>query len=216
MRRVPSRLPNNSPVLRPGLAASLFWRDRPGGRQVAVKPADAVVMEARISSRDEEILSRAIQVALRARAAGNHPFGAILADGAGKILLEAENTVVSERDPTAHAETNLIRMASQQGLGELLRGSTLYASTEPCPMCSGAIYWGNVGRVVYGLSQERLYAILVDAGSQDALIVHCAELLGHGERAVEVLGPALEDKAAEVHETFWHKFLSAENSPSAD
>ena len=82
-------------------------------------------------------------------------------------------------------------------------------------MCSGAIYWGNIGRVVYGLSQERLYSIFSNAGSRDTWIVHCRELLSRGERSVDVLGPALEDEAAEVHEGFWRAFLLSDDSPGA-
>jgi len=172
-------------------------------------------METGINSRDAKLLRAAFQVALRAVAAGNHPFGAILADANGEILLVAENTVVTDSDPTGHAETNLVRMASQRGYGASLRKMTLYASTEPCPMCSGAIYWGNIGRVVYGLSQERLYSIFGSAGGRDALIVHCRELLSHGERSVDVLGPALEDEAAEVHEGFWRAYLLSEDNLGA-
>ncbi|TDI83924.1 MAG: nucleoside deaminase [Chloroflexi bacterium] len=172
-------------------------------------------METGINSQDAKLLRAAFQVALRAVATGNHPFGAILADANGGILLEAENTVVTESDPTGHAETNLVRMAAQRGYGSSLGKTTLYASTEPCPMCSGAIYWGNIGRVVYGLSQERLYSIFSNAGSRDTWIVHCRELLRRGERSVDVLGPALEDEAAEVHEGFWRAFLLSEDSPGA-
>jgi tRNA(Arg) A34 adenosine deaminase TadA len=170
-------------------------------------------METGISSQDAKLLRVAFQVALRAVAAGNHPFGAILADANGKILLEAENTVVTDNNPTSHAETKLVRMAFQSGYGASLGNMTLYASTEPCPMCSGAIYWGHIGRVVYGLSQERLYSIYAKAGGRDAWIVHCRELLSHAERSVDVLGPALEDEAAEPHKGFWRAFLLSEHSP---
>ncbi len=172
-------------------------------------------METGINSLDAKLLRATFQAALRAVAAGNHPFGAILADAKGEILLEAENTVVTDRDATGHAETNLVRMASQRGFGASLRNMTLYASTEPCPMCSGAIYWGNIGRVVYGLSQDRLYSIVGRAGGHDALILPCRELLSHGERSVDVLGPALEDEAAKAHEGFWRTSQLSDDSPAA-
>jgi tRNA(Arg) A34 adenosine deaminase TadA len=169
--------------------------------------------ETGITSLDVKLLRATFQMALRAAQAGNHPFGAILADADGEIVLEAENTVVTDGDPTAHAEINLIRRAFQRGYGASLREMTLYASAEPCPMCSGAIYWGNINRVVYGLSQARLYSIVADAGGRDTLLVPCRELLRRGQRTVDVLGPALEDEAAEAHLGFWRTILLSEDRP---
>jgi tRNA(Arg) A34 adenosine deaminase TadA len=85
-------------------------------------------------------LRQAIEVARRAREHGNHPFGALLVSADGQVLLEAENTVVTEKDCTGHAETNLVRLASQRFDQQALTGSTRYTSTEPCAMCSGAIH----------------------------------------------------------------------------
>lgn len=67
---------------------------------------------------------------------------------------EAENTVVTEHDVTGHAELNLVRRASMRFEVETLEGVTLYTSTEPCAMCSSAIYWSGIGRVVYALGSE--------------------------------------------------------------
>src|SRR6478672_12994990 len=99
----------------------------------------------------EELLRQAIVVARQAREHGNHPFGALLADPDGNVLLSAENTVVTGTDATGHAETNLVRLASARYSTSELRGLTLYTSTEPCAMCSGAIYWSGIGTVVYAL-----------------------------------------------------------------
>jgi tRNA(Arg) A34 adenosine deaminase TadA len=96
----------------------------------------------------ERNLRRSIEVAKSAREKGNHPFGAVLADENGEVLLEAENNVVTERDITGHAETNLVREASKDYNQEDLLKCTLYASTEPCPMCAGAIYWSGIDREI--------------------------------------------------------------------
>lgn len=80
---------------------------------------------------DLQHLQSAIRVAERAREHGNHPFGALLVNENDRILLEAENTVVTGRDCTGHAETNLMRLATQQFPPETLAGCTLYTSTEP-------------------------------------------------------------------------------------
>ncbi len=150
---------------------------------------------------DLRLLRLAIDVARRARAAGNHPFGAVLADEHSNVLLEAENTVNTANDCTGHAELNLMRLASRQFSAGVLGHCTLYSSTEPCPMCAGSIFWGGVGRVVYALSEEGLYAMTGD--SPDKLLLACRDVFARGGRAVEVFGPALEDEARRVHEGFW-------------
>jgi len=150
---------------------------------------------------DLRLLHRSIDVARRAREHGNHPFGVVLADEQGTVLLEAENTVVTDNDCTGHAELNLMRLASRQFSAEMLSRCTVYSSTEPCPMCAGSIFWGGVGRVVYALSEEGLYAMTGD--SPDKLLLACRDVFARGGRPIEVLGPALEDEARKVHEGFW-------------
>jgi tRNA(Arg) A34 adenosine deaminase TadA len=157
----------------------------------------------RLTEQDASMLRSALEAATSARAKGNHPFGAVLADREGEIVLKAENTVITDGEATAHAETNLIRQASKQFSREEMERLTLYASSEPCPMCSGAIYWGGVGRVVYGLSQEEMYASVGAENRSGAFILHCRDVLAAGARHVEVIGPALEDEAVSVHEGYW-------------
>lgn len=144
----------------------------------------------------------AIRIARKARGNGNHPFGALLVDPDGNILLEAENTVVTEKDCTGHAETNLMRQASRLYDPAFLAKCTLYTSTEPCPMCAGAIFWGNVRLVVYGLSEEALYE-MIGADNEDALYLPCRDVFSKGRKPIEVIGPLLEDEARQVHEGFW-------------
>lgn len=156
---------------------------------------------------DEKLLRRAIQIAADARAHGNHPFGALLADAEGHILLEAENSVETDRDVTAHAELNLIRLASQKYAADELKDFSLYTSTEPCPMCAGAIFWGNLGRVVYALSEDGLYEITGKTAYELAL--PCREVFERGTHPVNVIGPMLEGEAREVHLGFWRDNESA-------
>jgi tRNA(Arg) A34 adenosine deaminase TadA len=152
---------------------------------------------------DLAFLRRAIAVAQRSRANGNHPFGALLVDETGAVLLEAENSVVTEQDCTGHAETNLMRKASQAYPTTVLERCTLYTSTEPCAMCSGAIHWGKVGRVVFALSEESLYAMIGSHDENETLRLPCRELFARSDRPVEVVGPLIEDEARVVHEGFW-------------
>ena len=152
---------------------------------------------------DVEHLKAAISVARRAREKGNHPFGAVLVDQNNRVILQAENTVVTGRDCTGHAETNLVRLAAQQFSPEQLTACTLYSSTEPCAMCAGAIYWSQIGQVVYALSETDLYAII--GPSPEHLLLPCREVFAHSQRHIEVRGPisALETEARAVHEGFW-------------
>lgn len=151
---------------------------------------------------DLDHLRRAVAVSQAARDHGNHPFGAVLVGPDGSVVLEAENTVVTDQDVTCHAETNLVRLASRT-IGGDLSSYTLVTSTEPCAMCSGAIYWAGIGRVVYGLSETGLYALTGDHADNPTLRLPCREVLGAGSRRIEVSGPLLEDEAALVHEGFW-------------
>ena len=112
-----------------------------------------------LDERDQRLLRLAIAVSVRSRGRGNHPFGAVLADEDGEVLLEAENTVVSTGDVTGHAETNLVRTASSTLPLEVLARATVYSSTEPCAMCAGAIYWSGVGRLVYAMAETDLLAL---------------------------------------------------------
>src|ERR1043165_6718420 len=110
-----------------------------------------------MSDIDPQLLRAAIAVARRAREHGNHPFGALLGAPDGQVVLEAENTVLLGPDCTGHAETNLMRLASRRFAADFLAGCALYSSTEPCPMCAGAVYWGGLARVVFALSQNTFY-----------------------------------------------------------
>ena len=156
-----------------------------------------------MNNTDLQHLRTAIEVAQRAREHGNHPFGALLVDENNQVLLQAENSVVTGKDCTGHAETNLMRLATQHYSPEKLSTCTLYTSTEPCAMCAGAIYWGNVRRVVYALSEVALYEII--GPSPEHLLLPCREVFSHTQRHVEVEGPAMEldAEARAVHQGFW-------------
>ena len=156
-----------------------------------------------MNSTDLEHLRTAIEIAQLARDHGNHPFGAILVNENNQVLLQAENTVVTESDCTGHAETNLMRLASQHFSPEKLSTCTLYTSTEPCAMCAGAIHWGNVSRVVFALSEIELYEMI--GPSPEHLLLPCTEVFARSQRPVEVIGPSLElnAEARAVHEGFW-------------
>ncbi|MEP6657281.1 MAG: nucleoside deaminase [Betaproteobacteria bacterium] len=152
-----------------------------------------------LTATDLRLLRAAIAVSARARAHGNEPYGAVLADADGNMRLDAENTQVTGRDCTGHAELNLMRAASRDFDRDELARCTVYASGEPCPMCAGAIYWGGVGRVVFALDAATMVTLAGEAA--DEIDLRCAAVLAHGTRAVVVTGPALEDEARQVFDT---------------
>lgn len=129
---------------------------------------------------------------------------AALTGPGGDILLEAENTVTTGRDATGHAETNLVRLATAKYEAGFLRTCTLYTSTEPCAMCSGAIYWGNVGRVVYALGEDELLALTGANEENPTMALPCREVFRAGQRPLLVVGPIDLPEAREIHAGFWN------------
>lgn len=94
------------------------------------------------------------------QAAGG-PFGAVVVKD-GEIVAQSANQVVTQNDPTAHAEVSAIRLACRQ-LGTYdLEGCTIYTSCEPCPMCLGAIYWARIETIYYGNTKTDAAAIGFD------------------------------------------------------
>ena len=156
-----------------------------------------------MNAADQRLLQRAIEVARRARAAGNHPFGTVLASANGEVLLEAENTVSTEHDVTGHAELNLVRLASRRYDEPELAECTLYSSTEPCAMCAGGIYWSGIGRVVYALPESRLGEFTGADAENPTMHLSARAVLAAGQRQIAVEGPADLPEAEAVHAGFW-------------
>ena len=107
----------------------------------------------------EYYLKRCIEVSKASREHGNTPFGAILVDEDGIILLEQENVEISTHKSTGHAETQLAEKASTMYSKDFLWKCTLYTTAEPCAMCAGCIYWSNIGRVVYAMTEKDLLSL---------------------------------------------------------
>jgi tRNA(Arg) A34 adenosine deaminase TadA len=146
-------------------------------------------------------LRHANAVALTARDAGRHPFGAILvAADHETVLLEQGNL-----DTVNHAESTLARAAFARLSADELWAATLYTTFEPCAMCAGAIYWANVGRVVYGATEERLLALTGSHPENPTLSLPCREVFARGQKAIRVHGPfpELEAELVAPHAAFW-------------
>jgi tRNA(Arg) A34 adenosine deaminase TadA len=143
-----------------------------------------------ISEDDARFLRRAIELAVEARARGDEPFGAILVHN-GEIVMEARNAVHSDTDVTQHAETRLVSKACRSLPADVVENSTLYTSTEPCQMCSSAIHWGRVPRVVFGYAATSLKALVDDTSEVDP-------------QSARYEGPFLADEAIVPHDGYWH------------
>jgi tRNA(Arg) A34 adenosine deaminase TadA len=110
-------------------------------------------------SQDDLFLARAVELARKGSELGEGgPFGAVIVQQ-GKIVADGWNRVVVSRDPTAHAEINAIRAACAAFGSFHLPNATLYASSEPCPMCLSAAYWARIERIVFANSRAEAAAI---------------------------------------------------------
>lgn len=153
---------------------------------------------------DLKFLRRTIELADEAVAEGNHPFGAVLVSDKGEILAHAKNSFSVDRGP-GHAETNLARHAARNFDEEVLRRATLYTSVEPCSMCSGTIYWAEIGTVVFGMTEKRLAELTGGDPENPTQDLECRVIFASGQRPVTVRGPYpdLEEEIAAQHAAFW-------------
>ena len=108
------------------------------------------------TSNHEQFIEMALEEAKKGEGEGNAPFGAIIVRDR-QVVAGAHNQVTSSHDPTSHAESQAVRKAGVSLGTEDLSGSTLYTTSEPCPMCMGAIIVGKVSTLVMGgrISSER-------------------------------------------------------------
>ncbi|MCL2578676.1 MAG: nucleoside deaminase [Oscillospiraceae bacterium] len=153
------------------------------------------------------ILRRVIEICKEARESGNNPFGCLLADAAGNILMEQGNEEVSlNGDCTAHAEALLMRKASQVYTKDEMQKLTLYSCAEPCCMCAGAMYWGNLGRLVYIGRESELKKATGDDARNPTLNLPVRAVFASGQKDMEIVGPILELEPdfMKCHEGFWN------------
>jgi guanine deaminase len=98
---------------------------------------------------DEEFMRMAIRKAMEGIKEGQLPFGAAVVKD-GKVISCSHNTIIQDKDVTAHAEMNAIYNATRELHSLDLTGCTIYCTCEPCPMCLGACCLANISKVVYG------------------------------------------------------------------
>lgn len=147
-----------------------------------------------ITAADHEPMRQAIEASREAVAEGNMPFGATLVSPEGTLLWTARNNQITRGDCTGHAELVLVREATAKLGADALRGGTVYASGEPCAMCSGAMFWAGIRRVVFAASQQDI----IDALGGEQLPIRSAQVYAGASPAVQVDGPLLGSSAIEV------------------
>lgn len=108
--------------------------------------------------KNEEFMQMAIDLSIENVANGGGPFGAVIVKE-GKVIATGTNRVTANNDPTAHAEVSAIRAACQKLNDFQLKGSIIYTSCEPCPMCLAAIYWAGISEIYYGNTAQDAEAI---------------------------------------------------------
>jgi tRNA(adenine34) deaminase len=142
---------------------------------------------------DAQFMSRALELARAAEAAGEVPVGAVIVKD-GAIVAEGWNRPISTSDPTAHAEIIVMRAAAQALQSYRLLDTTLYVTLEPCAMCAGAMVHARVKRLVFAATDPRAGA----AGSIFNIAQHSA--LNH--RLEISSGVMAEECSAELRKFF--------------
>lgn len=146
---------------------------------------------------DQEHVARTIELAEEAIDDGNTPFGALLVVD-GEVRRESRNTTLTDEDVSAHPELKLARWAGRELSAEELADCTMYASTEPCPMCTAAIHYAGIDRVVFGVAGETLHEL-----TGGGVPIPAAEVIRRADGDTVVEGPIATEAAMAVHRSFY-------------
>ena len=160
-------------------------------------------LPATMSERDGPYLLQAISWSRTARERGNRPFGAVVVSAEGTVLAEAYCNTSETGDCTGHAETNAVRIVSKTVNREVLKDATLYSSAEPCVMCAGAIFWSNIGRVVFGIDAVSLRIFRGELAEQRDAELSCRDVFAASPHPIACIGPVMVPEASEPHVGFW-------------
>lgn len=107
---------------------------------------------------DSYFMRQALLEAEKALLEGEVPVGAVVVAG-NQIIGRGYNLTEKLHDVTAHAEIQAITAAANYLGAKYLKDCSLYVTLEPCPMCAGALYWSQLGKIIYGASDEKRGAL---------------------------------------------------------
>ncbi|MBX9770874.1 MAG: nucleoside deaminase [Candidatus Obscuribacterales bacterium] len=171
----------------------------------ANKEAKTIVASDKVNDLNHEQivhgLRAANEVAKEWKKFGHHPFGAVLlAPDNEQILMRQGNLSV-----VRHAETDLARRAAETYSPEYLSKCTLVTTMEPCAMCAGAIYWANIGRVLYGATESTLGKLTGTSTMNPTMNLPCKKVFDSGQKSIQLIGPIpeMEEELIEPHKGFW-------------
>lgn len=128
-----------------GVSALLSFRPQSPAQAAGLPPIDQPT-----NPEPETFIARAFEMRDRATAEGDQPYGAIIVTALGQIVGAAPSRVVTNQDPTAHAEMEAIRNAALRLGTRDLSSHTIYSSSHPCPMCEAAAYWAGISKMIHG------------------------------------------------------------------
>lgn len=126
----------------------------------------------------EFFMKKAYYQALLAYKIGEVPVGAVLVDGDNNIIAEGFNQTITLKDPTAHAETLVLRKAAQQLDNYRLLDTKLYVTLEPCIMCIGALIQARVSNLFFGCDDSRVGILSKEKLHQNKDINHNLSVVG--------------------------------------
>ena len=141
------------------------------------------------------------EVALKALQEGRHPFGAVLVAPDHKTVLMEQGNI----DTVNHAESTIARRAAEAYDPDFLWNCTLYTTLEPCAMCSGTIYWANIGRVVYAATEADLLDLTGNHDENPTMDLPCRSVFSAGQKPIKIWGPieSIKGEILAPHISFW-------------
>ncbi|MEE0982937.1 MAG: nucleoside deaminase [Bacteroidales bacterium] len=139
---------------------------------------------------DEYFMRIALEEARLAFDEGEVPVGGVIVCG-DKVIARGHNLVMRLNDPTAHVEMQLITCATDYLGSRYLQDCTLYVTLEPCVMCAGALFWSQIGRIVFGADDPKRGAARMN------------QRIYHPKTVVD--GGVMRDECAEVLKSFFNE-----------
>lgn len=170
------------------------WCDVHSASEPSARRDRSGVIEVNDATRTD-LMRQAIEVGKAGIAAGQSPFGAVIAARTGEVVIAAHNRVRADGDVTAHAEIVAIRGACSR-LGTIdLAGHVIATTCEPCPMCAAAIHWARLEAVIFGADIDDARAV-----SFNELLVSTQSVYDMGGSGVRVYAGVLRDECAALFE----------------